>query len=100
MFRVLRHEIEQTRDGESVQITFTFHVEGTPGEVPFALAITWPSGNTATLDSGDHLLPIEEGGATRLSVPMRLDNVPPDSDCSVALNIAGEHLGDFAFTIR
>jgi hypothetical protein len=100
VFRLLRHEIEQTRAGDSVVITFTFHVEGPPGDRPFSLAITWPSGNTATLDSGEHLLPIEETGSTRLSVPMRLDNVPPNSACSVGLHIGGTPVGDVAFVIE
>lgn len=97
--QVDRHEIHQERSTASVVVTFTFFVQGPPGEHPFALAITWPSGNTATLDSGENLLPIEESGPTRLSIPLTLENVPPESACSVALSIAGEHLGDFAFTI-
>ncbi len=99
-FLVVRDEITQVRAGDRVTITFTFVIEGPPGEHPFALAITWPSGNQAALDSGENLLPFESSGATRLSVPMLLENVPPDSRCSVALVVAGQHLGDYAFTIE
>jgi hypothetical protein len=99
-FRVVRDEITQSRGGDRVTITFTFYVEGPPGEHPFALTITWPSGNKATLDSQDNSVPIEESGPTRLSVPMLLENVPEASPCSVALAVAGQHLGDYAFVIE
>ena len=78
-FAVTSYEFEQQRLEEKVDIAFTFFVKGPLGDHPFTLAITWASGNTATLESGENLLPFEEDSPTRLTVPMTLGNVPANS---------------------
>lgn len=100
-FKIVRHSIHHERaDTGDATFVFTFFVEGPEGRHPISLTITWPSGNSATIEPGkEFMLPFNPIGSTRLRMPVNLENVRP-GPYKVSLSIAGEELGEFPFTVQ